>query len=79
VSGAVAAGVTTPLDVLKTRVMLSAERESMVGIVKGILKEHGIRPFFSGIGPRVMWISAGGAIFLGSYQWAVNTMEKRRL
>ncbi|KAK0639213.1 mitochondrial carrier domain-containing protein [Cercophora newfieldiana] len=78
VSGAVAAGVTTPLDVLKTRVMLSAQRESMVAIVKGILKEHGIRPFFAGIGPRVMWISAGGAIFLGSYQWAVNTMEKRR-
>ncbi|KAK0613902.1 mitochondrial carrier domain-containing protein [Immersiella caudata] len=79
VSGAVAAGVTTPLDVLKTRVMLSAQRESMMSIVRGILGEHGIRPFFSGIGPRVMWISAGGAIFLGSYQWAVNTMEKRRI
>lgn len=77
-SGAVAAGVTTPLDVLKTRVMLSAERESVAGIVKGILRDHGVRPFFAGIGPRVMWISIGGAIFLGSYQWAVNTMERER-
>ncbi|KLU91992.1 hypothetical protein MAPG_10939 [Magnaporthiopsis poae ATCC 64411] len=74
VSGAVAAGVTTPLDVLKTRVMLSRERESVLSITKGILRDHGIRPFFAGIGPRVAWISAGGAIFLGSYQWAVNTL-----
>lgn len=79
ISGGVAAGVTTPLDVLKTRVMLSARRESMVTIVRTILKENGIKPFFAGIGPRVMWISAGGAIFLGSYQWAVNALEENRL
>jgi solute carrier family 25 S-adenosylmethionine transporter 26 len=75
-SGAVAAGVTTPLDVLKTRVMLSAQRENFYAVAKGILRDHGVRPFFAGIGPRVMWISAGGAIFLGSYQWAVNALGK---
>ncbi len=78
-SGGFAAAVTTPLDVLKTRVMLSTKRESIGSIVRTILKENGIRPFFAGIGPRVMWISAGGAIFLGSYQWAVNSMEQNRL
>ncbi len=78
-SGGFAAAVTTPLDVLKTRVMLSTKRESMGSIVRTILKENGMRPFFAGIGPRVMWISAGGAIFLGSYQWAVNSMEQNRL
>ncbi|KAK0708950.1 mitochondrial carrier domain-containing protein [Lasiosphaeria miniovina] len=77
-AGAVAAGVTTPLDVLKTRVMLSAQRESLATIVRTIVRDHGVRPFFAGIGPRVMWISIGGAIFLGSYQWAVNTLEPRR-
>ena len=76
-SGAVAAAITTPLDVLKTRVMLSAQRESVLSVVRAILRDHGVRPFFAGIGPRVMWISAGGAIFLGSYQWAVNTLERR--
>ncbi|KAI1649495.1 mitochondrial carrier [Daldinia loculata] len=75
VSGAVAAGVTTPLDVLKTRVMLSKERESVFVVLKDLLSSHGIRPFFAGIGPRVMWISTGGAIFLGSYQWAVNALQ----
>ncbi|AEO61540.1 hypothetical protein MYCTH_2113446 [Thermothelomyces thermophilus ATCC 42464] len=79
IAGGFAAAVTTPLDVLKTRVMLSAQRESMASIVRTTLEENGIRPFFAGIGPRVMWISAGGAIFLGSYQWAVNALEKSKL
>ncbi|KAB5585282.1 mitochondrial carrier domain-containing protein [Coniochaeta sp. 2T2.1] len=77
-AGAVAAGVTTPLDVLKTRVMLSRERRGFGSLAREILKEHGFRPFFAGIGPRVMWISIGGAVFLGSYQWAVNALQGRR-
>lgn len=75
VSGAIAAGITTPLDVLKTRVMLSKERESVLTVLRDLFANHGVRPFFAGIGPRVMWISAGGAIFLGSYQWAVNALQ----
>lgn len=76
VSGGVAAAVTTPLDVLKTRVMLSSKRQKVWDIVTGILREHGVRPFFAGIGPRVMWISIGGAVFLGSYQWVINSLER---
>lgn len=73
-SGAVAAGLTTPLDVLKTRMMLAKERESMMGMTRRILRTEGYRVFFSGIGPRTMWISIGGAVFLGSYQWASNVL-----
>lgn len=76
VSGGVAAAVTTPLDVLKTRVMLSSKRQRVWDVVTGILREHGVRPFFAGIGPRVMWISIGGAVFLGSYQWVINSLER---
>lgn len=76
VSGGVAAAVTTPLDVLKTRVMLSSKRQKVWDVVTGILREHGVRPFFAGIGPRVMWISIGGAVFLGSYQWVINSLER---
>lgn len=78
VAGAVAAGVTTPLDVLKTRVMLSSQKTSVSEIVMSIIRQHGVRPFFAGIGPRVAWISVGGAVFLGSYQWAVNALERGR-
>lgn len=79
VAGAVAAGITTPLDVLKTRVMLSSQRTGLGEIVVSILRQHGVRPFFAGIGPRIAWISVGGAVFLGSYQWAVNMLERGRI
>ncbi|KAI4246721.1 MAG: hypothetical protein L6R40_001750 [Gallowayella cf. fulva] len=73
-AGAVAAGLTTPLDVLKTRMMLAKERQPAVTLFKQIWNESGPSAFLAGIGPRVMWISAGGAIFLGTYQWAYNLM-----
>lgn len=75
VAGGIAAGVTTPLDVLKTRVMLSERRVSVTGMFAKILREEGVRPFFAGFAPRVTWISIGGAIFLGSYQSVVNFMN----
>lgn len=80
-SGALSAGLTTPLDVVKTRVML-ARRESHGGdkvrvrdIVSGIAKDEGLGSFWRGLGPRVAWMGIGGAIFLGSYQWAWNMLE----
>lgn len=73
-AGAVAAGLTTPLDVLKTRMMLAREKVPMGEMLGRILRESGPRAFFAGIGPRIGWISVGGAIFLGSYQWASNTL-----
>lgn len=86
VAGAIAAGLTTPLDVIKTRVMLArrdggAEAEGVKtrtgvrDVVQEISRE-GAGAFWRGVGPRVMWIGAGGAIFLGSYQWAWNTLER---
>ena len=74
ISGAIAAGLTTPLDVLKTRMMLGTQRESVLAITRRIWTQEGGRVFFSGIGPRTMWISVGGAVFLGSYQWARNLL-----
>jgi solute carrier family 25 S-adenosylmethionine transporter 26 len=74
VAGAVAAGITTPLDVLKTRMMLAKEKQPMLSMLREILKQSGPRAFFAGIGPRIGWISVGGAIFLGSYQWASNAL-----
>lgn len=74
-AGAVAAGFTTPLDVLKTRMMLAKEKVSAVAMGRQILRESGPKAFLAGLGPRVMWISIGGAIFLGSYQWAYNRLS----
>ena len=78
VAGAVAAGVTTPLDVLKTRLMLARDKEAVVPLLVRTLRASGPRAFFAGMGPRILWISAGGAVFLGSYQWAYNALAEPR-
>ena len=77
VSGAVAAGATTPLDVLKTRLMLSREKVGARVMLRRILRENGVGAFFKGIGPRVLWIGAGGWVFLGTYQWGMNVLGKQ--
>lgn len=69
-AGGVAAALTTPLDVIKTRVMLLQQRASFATVATSILREEGITAFYRGVGPRTMWISAGGAIFLGVYEFA---------
>lgn len=68
IAGSVAAAATTPLDVIKTRVMLHKDRIPISTLVRQILAEEGPRVFLNGIGPRTCWISAGGAIFLGCYE-----------
>jgi solute carrier family 25 (mitochondrial S-adenosylmethionine transporter), member 26 len=83
IAGAIAAAATTPLDVLKTRLMLERktkdgatdQRQGLVGNARHIYAQDGLRGFFRGFIPRVGWISTGGAIFLGTYQWASNYLE----
>lgn len=75
ISGAIAAAATTPLDVLKTRMMLAKRKERAWTMATIIIKESGPKAFLSGIGPRIAWISAGGAIFLGSYELVHNQLS----
>ena len=82
IAGAVAAGLTTPLDVVKTRVMLArrtdgegAAKVRVRDVVRGIARDEGFGAFWRGVAPRVTWIGIGGAVFLGSYQLAWNRLE----
>lgn len=78
IAGGTAAALTTPLDVLKTRVMLdlrNSSREKLPSLVsrfKDIYVTEGVGALFAGAVPRTLWISAGGAVFLGVYEWAVH-------
>lgn len=82
IAGAIAAAGTTPLDVLKTRLMLERretgegvdKRQGVLGAIRQVQSHDGFRGFFRGFVPRVGWISTGGAIFLGTYQWASNQL-----
>lgn len=83
-SGSVAAALTTPLDVVKTRLMLGKDSHghaytSAQDAVKRIYKEGGAKMFFSGIIPRIVWISMGGAVFLGAYDFMSKKMAKLSL
>ncbi|GAA5967597.1 hypothetical protein JCM3765_002299 [Sporobolomyces pararoseus] len=76
VAGGVAAGLTTPLDVVKTRIMLGQSRSAtsptssggILSTMKSIYTIEGPKALFRGIVPRVLWISGGGAVFLGVYE-----------
>lgn len=79
-SGAVAAAFTTPLDVIKTRLMLGADKEGVVyknagDVVQRVMRTEGAATFLSGIQPRVMWISIGGFVFFGAYEGFKSTLQ----
>lgn len=77
IAGGIAAALTTPLDVIKTRIMLNKERIGIIPLVKTLIKEEGYSVFLNGIGPRTCWISAGGAIFLGCYELVHTSLTNR--
>ncbi|KAG5642543.1 hypothetical protein DXG03_002581 [Asterophora parasitica] len=78
IAGGTAAALTTPLDVLKTRVMLDLRNPSKEKLpslrsrLVSIYVNEGARALFAGVVPRTLWISAGGAVFLGVYEWVVH-------
>ncbi|ESX02806.1 hypothetical protein KL918_002422 [Ogataea parapolymorpha] len=76
VAGGVAAAATTPLDLLKTRLMLSHGKVGVWKLARQIARDEGYTAFLRGIGPRTMWISAGGAIFLGVYENVRALLDK---
>jgi solute carrier family 25 S-adenosylmethionine transporter 26 len=73
VSGAFAAACTTPLDVIKTRLMIGKDANGVVyhnavDVTRRVIQEEGWRTLLKGIEPRVMWISIGGFVFFGAYE-----------
>jgi len=73
IGGGISAAFTTPLDVVKTRMMLGADcsgthYRGMLDTVHRIHAEGGMKKFFSGVVPRTLWIGLGGCVFFGSYE-----------
>ncbi|ERN03873.1 hypothetical protein AMTR_s00078p00165690 [Amborella trichopoda] len=67
-AGALTGAMTTPLDVIKTRLMVQGSTNQYKGIfdcIQTIVKEEGPSALLKGIGPRVLWIGIGGSIFFG--------------
>lgn len=78
ISGGIAAGLTTPLDVIKTRIMLAeagSKNTSIPKLIKSIYRDKGIKGLFAGFVPRVMWITLGGGIFFGFYDLTTRLLQ----
>lgn len=77
IAGAISAFLTNPLDVAKTRIMLADKSDPLssgkvLEALREVNKERGLRGLFAGVVPRVVWISLGAAIFLGSYDQTIK-------
>ncbi|GKV47516.1 hypothetical protein SLEP1_g54416 [Rubroshorea leprosula] len=80
-AGALTGAITTPLDVVKTRLMVQGSANQYKGIfdcVQTIVREEGPSALLKGIGPRVMWIGIGGSIFFGVLESTKRLLAERR-
>jgi len=65
-AGAVTGMLTTPLDVLKTRLMIqgaSGQYRNVFDCANKVIAQEGAGALFRGWQPRVMWIGIGGSVF----------------
>ncbi|KAL7154565.1 hypothetical protein ABFS83_03G009900 [Erythranthe nasuta] len=79
-AGAITGAMTTPLDVIKTRLMIQGSAKQYNSIrhcINTILKEEGSSAFFRGMGPRVLWIGIGGSIFFGVLEKTKQLMSQK--
>jgi solute carrier family 25 S-adenosylmethionine transporter 26 len=74
VAGSVAAAITTPLDLLKTRQMLGHARGGPLSEIQAIIRQDGVAALFGGLWPRVGWMALGGFIFFGVYEQCVQAL-----
>ncbi|KAJ5160430.1 uncharacterized protein N7482_007434 [Penicillium canariense] len=87
VSGSIASVVTTPIDVIKTRVMLSAGDGAPPGARRGrgtwatgkqIFQTEGIRGLFKGGAIRSAWTAVSLSLYLSLYEGGRFFLENRR-
>jgi len=70
IAGSIAAAVTTPLDVVKTRMMVSKDgRLGFLDTMRDILQHEGASGLLKGWVIRSGWTGLGMSIYLGSYEY----------
>jgi solute carrier family 25 (mitochondrial iron transporter), member 28/37 len=71
-AGVMAAMITTPLDVAKTRLQTQADLKrtykGMVDALRSIVQEEGARALLRGMGPRMLYHSASATIAWTTYE-----------
>ncbi|ORX48744.1 mitochondrial carrier [Hesseltinella vesiculosa] len=79
-SGTVAAVVTTPMDVIKTRRQVSSSRErEIMHLIRSIAYKEGVSGFFRGVVPRVVKVSIASGIMISSYEVGKHFFAHRQM
>ncbi|KAG6717243.1 hypothetical protein I3842_04G088900 [Carya illinoinensis] len=79
-AGALTGAITTPLDVIKTRLMIQGSANQYKGIFdcdQTIVRKEGPTALLKGIEPRVLWIGIGGSIFFGVLESTKRLLAQR--
>jgi hypothetical protein len=77
-AGALAAGATTPLDVIKTRMMCSAaSRPTMASAVRDILAASGPKGFLAGLGARAVSNGINSAVFFCFFEAIRTNLQQK--
>jgi len=78
-AGVGAAWLTTPVDVVKTRIMLAAgERMRIRDVAADVVGEEGLRGLWRGALLRSAWTMLGSGLYLGAYEGSKAWLEERR-
>lgn len=84
-AGGLAGVITTPLDVLKTRIQTQNPtsgvgtaqlNSSIIQSLRLVFKTEGVLGLFSGVGPRFVWTSIQSSIMLLLYQMALKKLDQ---
>lgn len=81
VSGAIAAVILTPIDVVKTRIMTAQAGTASVGIIqtlKNIVAEEGAATLMKGVIPRVVFLAPLAGITFSVYEAVAAKIRKRK-
>ena len=75
---AISHGITTPIDVVKTRMQSSPEKynQGMIHALTFMVREEGVGVLLAGLGPTVIGYAVEGAMKFGVYEVSKPFIKK---
>ncbi|TIC14920.1 hypothetical protein E3Q13_03504 [Wallemia mellicola] len=77
IAGTAASTATTPVDVVKTRIMIQNQKSGGVwSTTKDVISSDGVKGLFRGGLLRSSWAALGAGVYLGSFEKAKESLGK---